>query len=141
MPPYLILNICGGIDAKFQVSRTTNKKPPHTFNPKLRLGTFATVCTLVTVGYIGTVIGYHLFHRNGKWPLSPHTSILQSLSPGHADWLGTKISCRLLSKERITDDKMRLGSHSMALCCLLLIIGRIKLTSIMFLVVLLYFHW
>ena len=34
-PPYLFINICGGFHAKFQVSRTNNKKPTPLF-PKVK---------------------------------------------------------------------------------------------------------
>ena len=43
MPPYLFINICGGFHAKFQVSRTKNKKPTPLFHPKSRLAVYATV--------------------------------------------------------------------------------------------------
>ena len=35
LPPYLFINICGGFHAKFQVSRTNNKKPTPLF-PKVK---------------------------------------------------------------------------------------------------------
>ena len=55
----------GGLNGKFQVSRTNNKKPTCTFNPKLRLGTFATVCILGK----NTFRFLLKYHERGMWLL------------------------------------------------------------------------